>query len=89
LMFDLPGFRVVSCELSPLGMRRLLVMQVADEHACPRCGVLVGDKPYDVRQSRIKDLPFGHRPLEIIWRKRRYRCAERRCRGVREENGRR
>src|SRR5512134_3985291 len=30
-------------------------------------------------RSRIKDLPMGHRPLEVIWRKRRYRCAERGC----------
>jgi transposase len=79
LLFDLPGFRVVSCEEIPLQGRRVVVMQVADEHACPRCGVLVGGKPYDVRESRIKDLPFGHRPLEVLWRKRRYRCRERRC----------
>ncbi len=79
LLFDLPGFRVVSCEEIPADGRRVVVMQVADEHACPRCGVLVGGKPYDVRESRVKDLPFGHRPLEVIWRKRRYRCAERRC----------
>jgi len=32
-----------------------------------------------VRESRIKDLPMGHRPLEVIWRKRRYRCPEPRC----------
>ena len=79
LLFDLPGFRVVSCEEIPADGRRVVVMQVADEHACPRCGVLVGGKPYDVRESRIKDLPFGHRPLEVIWRKRRYRCTEQRC----------
>jgi hypothetical protein len=66
LLFDLPGFRVVSCTLTPLGVRRLVVMQQADEHACPRCGVLVGGKPYDLRESRVKDLPFGHRPLEVI-----------------------
>ena len=79
LLFDLPGFRVVSCELTALGVRRLLVMQSADEHGCPRCGVLAGGKPYDVRESRIKDLPFGPRPLLVIWRKRRYRCVEPRC----------
>ncbi len=56
-----------------------MIMQVAAEHACPRCGVLVGGKPYDVRCSRVKDLPVGHRPVEVVWRKRRYRCAERRC----------
>jgi transposase len=79
LLFDLPGFQVVSCEENDTGVRRVVVMQVAEEHACPRCGVLAGGKPYDVRESRIKDLPFGHRPLEVIWRKRRYRCAEPRC----------
>ena len=79
LLFDLPGFRVVSCEEDDSGVRRAVIMQVADEHACPRCGVLVDGKPYDLRESRIKDLPFGHRPLEVVWRKRRYRCAEQRC----------
>jgi hypothetical protein len=51
LLFDLPGFRVVSCELTPLGVRRVVVMQQAAEHACPRYGVLVGGKPYDHRES--------------------------------------
>ena len=79
LLFDLPGFRVVSCALSPLGIRRVVVMQAATEHPCPRCGVLVEGKPYDRRESRIKDLPFGQRPLEVLWRKRRYRCPEPAC----------
>jgi transposase len=79
LLFDLPGFRVVSCQETPPDGRRAVVMQSADEHACPRCGALVDGRPYDVRESRIKDLPMGHRPLEVIWRKRRYRCAERGC----------
>src|SRR5512135_1430666 len=76
LLFDLPGFRVVSVEGTPLGVRRVVVMQVAAEHACPRCGVLAGGKPYDVREMRVKDLPMGHRPLLVVWRKRRYRCRE-------------
>lgn len=80
LLFDLSGFRVVSCALTPLGVRQVVVMQTAAEHVCPRCGVLVGGKPYDHRQSRIKDLPFGARPLEVVWRKRRYRCLEPACR---------
>ncbi len=80
LLFDLPGFRVLSCALSPLGVRRVVLMQAAGEHACPRCGVLVSGRPYDCRESRIKDLPFGDGPLEVIWRKRRYRCPEDACR---------
>jgi transposase len=80
LLFDLPGFRVVSCEGDDdTGGRRAVIMQVAGEHACPRCGVLAGGKPHDLRESRIKDLPMGHRRLEVVWRKRRYRCAEPRC----------
>jgi transposase len=79
LLFDLPGFRVVSCEEVDTGVRRVVVTQTADEHACPRCGVLVNGKPYDLRESRVKDLPMGHRRLEVIWRKRRYRCWEQRC----------
>ena len=78
-LYDLPGFRVVSCEEVEPDGRRVVVMRVADEHACPRCGVLVGGRPYDVRESRIKDLPMGHRGLDVVWRKRRYRCVERRC----------
>lgn len=42
--------------------------------------MLVGGRPFDVRESRIKDLPMGHRPLEVVWRKRRYRRREPQCR---------
>ncbi|MDQ3901098.1 MAG: hypothetical protein M3319_11930 [Actinomycetota bacterium] len=34
---------------------------------------MVGGKPYDVRESRIKDLPLVEHKLVVIWRKRRYR----------------
>jgi transposase len=79
LLFDLPGFRVVSCALNPLGARRAVIMQTVDEHGCPSCGVIAGGRPFDVREMRVKDLPVGHRPLEVVWRKRRYRCVELSC----------
>lgn len=78
LLFDLSGFRVVWCEETGCGWR-VVVMQAAEEHGCPRCGVVVGGRPYDVREARVKDLPVGHRPLLVVWRKRRYRCSEPRC----------
>jgi len=78
LLFDLPGFRVVECREDEDGERHVVVMGEADEHACPRCGVLVS-RPYDVRESGIKDLPFGQRPLTVTWRKRRYRCQQAVC----------
>ncbi len=79
MLLDLSGFRVVWCEENDAGGRRVVVMQLADEHGCPRCGVLVGGKPYDVRESPVKDLPMGQRPLTVVWRKRWYRCAEQHC----------
>lgn len=79
LLFDLPGFRVVGCREDEHGQRHVVVMGEDDEHACPGCGALAGGRPYDVRESRIKDLPFGHRPLTVTWRKRRYRCVESAC----------
>ncbi len=60
--------------------RRVVIMQAAAEHGCPRCGVVVGGRPYDVRESRVTDLPFGERALVVVWRKRRYRCQVSSCR---------
>ncbi len=61
LLYDLEGFEVVSVADADDGLRRVVIMQIAVEHACPRCGVLVGGKPFDVRESGVKDLPMGHR----------------------------
>jgi transposase len=77
-LFDLPGFRVVDCGEDESGQRRVVVLGADDEHACPDCGVLAA-KPYDVRESQVKDLPFGQRPLTVIWRKRRFLCREPAC----------
>lgn len=71
---------MIECvELEDGDSRRVVIMQDALEHGCPRCGVVVGGRPYDVRESRIKDLPFAERALVVIWRKRRYRCPEPSC----------
>lgn len=76
LLFDLPG-----CSTYPgsggevSGRRGWSAPRCCHDpdvgHACPGCGVFAQAKPYDVRESRIKDLPFGHRPLSVTWRKRR------------------
>jgi transposase len=79
VLFDLPGFAVIECVELGDNVRRVVIMQVGDEHGCLRCGVVVAGDPYDVRESRVKDLPFGERPLIVVWRKRRYRCLEPAC----------
>lgn len=47
------------------------------QHAAARCEVLVGRKPNDLREARIKDLPTGQWPLGVV-------CCERRQRIVTE-----
>lgn len=39
-LFDLPGFRVIECVELDAGTRRVVIMQVAEEHGCQRCGVM-------------------------------------------------
>jgi zinc-finger of transposase IS204/IS1001/IS1096/IS1165 len=56
-----------------------VVMQVHDDHGCPWCGTIVASRPYDVQESVVQDLPFGEHPLVVVWRKRRYRCAQDWC----------
>jgi transposase len=79
LLFDLPGFRVIGCVEDPeSGGRVITVMGVADVHGCPDCAVIAGD-PYDYRDRVIKDLPFGQRPLMLVWHQRRFACDEDQC----------
>ncbi|MGZ4553060.1 MAG: hypothetical protein ACXVXQ_06115 [Mycobacteriaceae bacterium] len=60
-MFDLPGFGVVSVELTPLGLRAGRCDARRRRARLPAVRVLAGGKPYDVREMRVKDLPVGHR----------------------------
>lgn len=69
---------MVECRENDAGVRQVVVMGLADVHGCRRCGELQS-KVFDVQESRIKDLPFGHGPLTVTWRKRRYRCLDARC----------
>ena len=79
LLFDLPGFRVIECvEDSESGGRRITVMGVGDVHGCPDCAV-IAEGPYDYRDRVIKDLPFGQRPLVLVWHQRRFTCDEDQC----------
>ncbi|WP_409471407.1 transposase family protein [Streptomyces sp. HC307] len=52
----------------------------ADEaaRACPSCGVFAVRVKGFV-QTRPRDLPFGERKLELVWRKRRWYCTEPAC----------
>jgi hypothetical protein len=42
VLFDLPGYRVVSAVDLPGGGREVVIASVEDEAGCPTCGVLSG-----------------------------------------------
>ena len=59
---------------------RLVHLVTADETAagCPTCGV-VSTSVKDWVRTRPRDLPYGAAPARLVWRKRRWRCAEALC----------
>lgn len=78
LLFGLDGFQVVSVIRSPLGVRIVVIEGVADEQACPACGVLSSRVHAGWLQS-VKDLPY-RAPLLVRWNRRRFACDEPTCR---------
>jgi transposase len=59
---------------------RTVTVETADASAsgCPSCGV-VSTSVKEYPTTRPRDLPYGETPLEIVWRKRRWRCVEPSC----------
>jgi transposase len=47
------------------------------ETGCPACGVIAAGHGRRVR--RLHDIPAFGAPAELVWRQRRYRCAEPAC----------
>ena len=59
---------------------RIVHLVTADQTAaaCPTCGVVsTSVKGHAV--TRPRDVPYGEAPVELVWRKRRWRCRERAC----------
>ena len=78
-LLDLDGLAVERVERDAFGGRVVHVV-TADEtaSACPSCGVLSTSIKGRVC-TRPRDIPYGTRPLRVVWHKRRWRCAERAC----------
>jgi transposase len=79
LLFGLAGVRVERVVLRPSGSREVHV-QTADEGAsgCPSCGVLSSSMKGNVATAP-RDIPYGTRPIAVVWHKRRWRCREVLC----------
>jgi transposase len=79
LLLDLEGLAVDRVERLADGSR--LVHLITDEEtarACPTCGVFA-TVPKGWATTRPRDLPYGQRPVHLIWRKRRWYCREAAC----------
>ncbi|XVX18959.1 ISL3 family transposase [Actinomycetota bacterium] len=79
ILFNLPGYRVVSAAPAVGEMpRQVLVESIDAEGACPSCGVLsarVQARPI----QHVKDVPCGGERIDVLVRKRRYACLEPVC----------
>ncbi len=78
LLVGLEGFHVVEVARSDAGLR-VVVESAAQPMGCPDCGVLVPSRGR--RDVRLIDVPCFARPVEVIWRKRTWRCVEPACAG--------
>ena len=81
VLFNLPGYRVVEAieEVNDAGDRvRRVVVEAEDEEAgCPSCGVL-SSRVHQWSAQRVRDIPVAG-AVEVVWRKRRFVCAESAC----------
>lgn len=78
-LLGIDGLTVVNVEVDADGAR--VVHTVTDEAvppACPKCGV-VSTSPRGQARTRPRDVPYGDRPVRLVWHKRRWRCRERKC----------
>ena len=79
ILFNLPGYRVISAAPAAGEMpRQVLIESIDAEGACPSCGVLsarVQARPI----QHVKDVPCGGERIDVLVRKRRYNCLEPVC----------
>jgi transposase len=75
-MFGVPGVRVLDVEADDRGLG-LTVETDQQVEGCRACGVLA--VLHDRRDHVLHDVPFGHRRVQVRWRKRVWRCREVQC----------
>jgi transposase len=75
-LLGLPGFRVL--EVMATAAEVIIRIETdAELVGCPRCGVVA--EAQDRMTAEYRDLAAFGRPARLVWRKRRWRCRERRC----------
>ena len=76
VMFGVAGIEVLAAG-EVAGELHLLVQTAERVQGCRSCGVVA--LTHRRREHLLRDAPFGHRPVVVMWRKRIYRCAEPAC----------
>lgn len=76
VLFGIRGFRVLA-SVEVEGEVWMLVETTTDVVGCPECGVRAVSKGR--RETEVRDLAVGGRPVRLRWRKRRWRCPEPAC----------
>jgi transposase len=80
LLVGLTGFHVIEVaeHQSKRGLAlRIVVESPPREEGCRACGVIA--LSHGRREVRLVDVPCMGRPVELVWRKRTWRCAEPEC----------
>lgn len=75
-LFNLPDFRVIDAVDDDAGGRRVVVQSLAPP-GCPSCGV-IATRVHARREQVVRDVPVAG-PVQVVWAKRRWVCAEVRC----------
>src|SRR5690625_1696928 len=78
ILFNLPGYRVISAWYDDQGQRVVMIETAASEDGCPSCGVM-SSRVHSRPVQQVKDVTCGGQPVVVRVRKRRYVCAEERC----------
>lgn len=76
VVLGLDGFVVLHAE-HRLGELVLYIETNADRAFCRGCGVRAESKGR--RVTEVRDVPFGDRPVRLVWHKRIWRCLEDAC----------
>ena len=77
LLVGLAGLHVVGVKTEDDTGLQVVVESGPGTVGCRSCGVIASS--HGRREVRLVDAPCFGRPVELVWRKRTWRCAEPRC----------
>jgi hypothetical protein len=77
LLVGLDGLHVIAVQRDAEGRLRVVVESAPAVMGCRTCGVVAHS--HGRREVRLVDAPCLGRPVELVWRKRTWRCGQGSC----------